>query len=59
MTVEELIDWLESAKRIASESGQRIDEYIVVRPDGFSSDGQTIYGEIDPSVDHGQDIVTL
>lgn len=46
MTVDELIEWLESAKRIAAQSGQEIGDYEVV-------------AEIDPKVDHGTNEVRL
>lgn len=46
MTVDELIDWLESAKRIAEQSGQEIGDYEV----GV---------DIDPRVDHGTNEVRL
>ena len=42
MTVDELIEWLESAKRQSEQSGQDISNYEI---------------EIDPKVDHGLCIV--
>jgi len=63
MTVDELIEWLESAKRVAEESGQEIGEYPVVYQSGMQGfiDGgpRSVYYIPDPKVDHGLSTVIL
>ena len=52
MTVDEMIDWLESAKRISEQSGQDISNYPVMLC------GQaTGLTDIDLRVDHGTSLV--
>ena len=54
LTVDELIDWFESAKRIGLESGQEIGDYQLL----FARN--TSFGTVDDArVDHGRNSITL
>jgi len=45
MTLEELEEWLESARHIASHSGQRIGDYEVIAFDGPITDARIDHGD--------------
>lgn len=55
MTVNELIDWLKSAKRIGEESGQEVGGYQVQVPYNSACEGPIQDGK----VDHGKNIVSF
>ena len=59
MTVDELIEWLESAKRTSEESGQQIGEYPIMCRSSTVINGEDMYLLPDPRVDHGLSTVIL
>jgi len=54
LTVNELVEWIESAKRQAAQSGQKIDDYVVHTP-SICVEGPIERGQ----VDHGINVVFL
>ena len=62
LTVDEMIEWLESAKRIAGGSGQAIGDYEVMlkgREVSYGGVGHTESSNIDLRVDNGRSVVYI